>query len=91
MAVRELLRGYLSCFQQLKFDSSVDRKVPFDVQIGVGGLIKGWDEAVPLMKVGEKARLDITSDFAYGARGVGNGLIPGGADLIFDVELLKIR
>ncbi|KAL6904117.1 fkbp-type peptidyl-prolyl cis-trans isomerase [Trichoderma evansii] len=72
-----------------KFDSSVDRDEPFDCNIGIGQLIKGWDQGVPEMKVGEKARLDITSDFGYGARGAGK-VIPPNADLIFDVELLKI-
>ncbi|KAF3929516.1 hypothetical protein ABW19_dt0202733 [Dactylella cylindrospora] len=73
-----------------KFDSSVDRGKPFEAPIGVGRLIKGWDEAVPQMKVGEKARLTITPDYGYGARGVG-GVIPPNATLIFEVELLEIK
>jgi len=73
----------------LAFDSSVKRGTPFRTQIGVGSLIKGWDEGVPQMKVGEKAILDITSDYGYGPRGMGP--IPGGADLIFEVELLAIQ
>ncbi|KAH8678787.1 putative FK506-binding protein 1 [Tricladium varicosporioides] len=72
-----------------KFDSSVGRG-PFVVAIGVGMVIKGWDEGVTTMKLGEKATLDITSDFAYGDRGF-PGHIPANASLIFDVELQKIN
>ncbi|QKX61753.1 uncharacterized protein TRUGW13939_08909 [Talaromyces rugulosus] len=73
-----------------KFDSSRDRNEPFVCNIGVGQLIKGWDEGVPQMSLGERAKLTISSDYGYGARGV-PGLIPGGATLIFDVQLLKIN
>eukprot|EP00992_Anisonema_acinus_P007811 TRINITY_DN3808_c0_g1_i1.p1 TRINITY_DN3808_c0_g1~~TRINITY_DN3808_c0_g1_i1.p1 ORF type:complete len:110 (+),score=23.28 TRINITY_DN3808_c0_g1_i1:33-362(+) len=73
-----------------KFDSSVDRGRPFQFQIGVGQVIKGWDEGVMQMSLGEKALLKITSDFGYGARGAG-GVIPPNADLNFEVELLKIN
>merc|ERR1712226_353628 len=73
-----------------KFDSSVDKGRPFTFTIGVGQVIKGWDEGVMNMSLGEKARLDITSDYGYGARGAG-GVIPPNADLIFEVELLKIN
>ncbi|KAL3427420.1 peptidyl-prolyl cis-trans isomerase fkr-3 [Phlyctema vagabunda] len=72
-----------------QFDSSVGRGA-FVTAIGVGQVIKGWDEGVTTMKVGEKATLDITSDFAYGDRGF-PGHIPAKADLIFDVELQKIN
>ncbi|KAL7803534.1 hypothetical protein V8C44DRAFT_274721 [Trichoderma aethiopicum] len=75
-----------------KFDSSYDRNPPtFQTKIGVGQVIRGWDEAVVDMKVGEKARLDISSDFAYGNRAVGGNLIPANSDLIFDVQLFEIR
>ncbi|KAJ2746652.1 Fork head 1 [Coemansia sp. BCRC 34301] len=72
------------------FDSSYERNKPFVSNIGVGQLIAGWDQAVPKMSLGEKATLTITSDLGYGPRGV-TGLIPGGATLVFDVELLKIN
>ncbi|UKZ79869.1 hypothetical protein TrVFT333_007632 [Trichoderma virens FT-333] len=62
----------------------------FETAIGVQRVIKGWDEAVVTMKVGEKARLDISSDFAYGARAI-PGVIPANSDLIFDVHLIQIR
>merc|ERR1712000_718542 len=66
------------------------RGQPLDSPIGVGGLIKGWDEAVPTMKVGEKAVLDISSDYGYGAQAIPN-LIPAHSDLIFEVELVGIK
>jgi len=73
-----------------KFDSSVDRGQPFRFTIGVGQVIKGWDVGVMQMSVGEKAELDMTPDFGYGSRGAG-GVIPPNADLLFEVELLKIN
>lgn len=72
-----------------KFDSSVDRGQPFTFTIGIGQVIKGWDEGVMTMKVGEKRQLIIPANLGYGAHGAGR-LIPPHATLVFDVELFKI-
>jgi peptidylprolyl isomerase len=80
--------GWLKSGQ--KFDSSVDRGAPFEFPIGKGRVIKGWDEGVATMKVGGKRKLIIPAHLGYGDRGAGN-VIPPGATLIFEVELLAIR
>jgi peptidylprolyl isomerase len=72
-----------------KFDSSVDRGQPFEFTIGVGQVIRGWDEGVMSMKVGGKRQLIIPPGLGYGAQGAG-GVIPPNAELIFDVELLGV-
>lgn len=73
-----------------QFDSSVGGE-PFEFQLGAGHVIPGWDQGVVGMKVGGKRRLVIPPDMAYGSRGAGGGLIPPGATLVFDVELVEIR
>lgn len=72
------------------FDSSYKRKEPIEFALGVGQVIKGWDEGIQLLDVGDKARLVIPSDLAYGTAGAG-GVIPPNANLIFDVELVKVK
>jgi peptidylprolyl isomerase len=73
-----------------KFDSSVDRGKPFSFKLGAGQVIKGWDEGVQGMKVGGKRELIIPPSLGYGARDVGDGLIPPNSTLDFEVELLKV-
>lgn len=73
-----------------KFDSSRDRGQPFSTTIGVGQVIKGWDEGVPQLSLGEKALLTITPDYGYGPRGH-PPVIPPNSTLLFEVELLKIN
>ena len=72
-----------------KFDSSFDRGEPFRFTLGQGQVIKGWDEGIALLKQGGKAVLIIPPDLGYGAQGAG-GVIPGGATLHFEVELVDI-
>ncbi|QNK78734.1 peptidylprolyl isomerase [Winogradskyella sp. PAMC22761] len=72
------------------FDSSYKRNSPLDFQVGVGQVISGWDEGICLLNVGDKARLVIPSDLAYGSAGAG-GVIPPDATLVFDVELMGTK
>ena len=72
-----------------KFDSSVDRGQPFQFRLGIGQVIRGWDEGVAGMKIGGKRKLTIPPDMGYGQRGAG-ALIPPNATLVFEVELLGV-
>ncbi len=73
-----------------KFDSSYDRNQAFSFNLGAGEVIAGWDQGVVGMKVGGKRKLTIPSDLGYGDNGI-PGAIPGGATLVFEVELLKVE
>eukprot|EP01135_Chromosphaera_perkinsii_P002598 Nk52_evm114s224 gene=Nk52_evmTU114s224 len=73
-----------------KFDSSRDRNTPFKFTVGVGQVIKGWDEGVMQMSKGQRAKLTCSPDYAYGPSGIPN-VIPPSATLLFDVELLDFQ
>ena len=73
-----------------KFDSSVDRGDPFKFRLGVGQVIKGWDEGMAKMSVGQVAKLTCTPDYAYGERGM-PPVIPPSSTLVFEVELIGVR
>lgn len=72
-----------------KIDSSRDRGSPFEFNIGKGEVIQGWDEGLMKVSVGQRAKLTISPDMGYGAKGV-PGCIPPNSALIFDVELIKV-
>ena len=72
-----------------KFDSSYDKRRPLSFPLGVGKVIKGWDEGVSTMRVGGKRRLVVPPELGYGRRGAG-AIIPPGTVLYFEVELLKV-
>lgn len=82
--------GMLTDSAKTKFDSSLDRGKPFSFVLGKGQVIKGWDEGIALLHVGDKAILNIPTDLAYGERGAGT-VVPPNADLIFEVELLSFK
>jgi FKBP-type peptidyl-prolyl cis-trans isomerase len=73
-----------------KFDSSLDRKTPFQFTLGRGEVIQGWDRGIVGMKEGGKRKLTIPPALGYGSRGAGN-VIPPNSVLIFEVELLKVE
>lgn len=72
-----------------KFDSSLDRNIPFEFTLGAGQVIKGWDQGLLAMKVGGKRKLTIPPDLGYGSRAVGS--IPANSTLVFEVELLEVN
>ena len=74
-----------------KFDSSRDRGQPLSFPLGAGRVIRGWEQGIPGMKVGGTRRLVIPPEMAYGDKGVGRGLIPPNATLLFEVELLAVE
>ena len=82
--------GFLMDSAKTKFDSSIDRGQPFAFNLGKGQVIKGWDEGIALLSVGDKATLTIPSDLAYGERGAGD-VIPPNANLVFEVELISFE
>ncbi|NJN18717.1 MAG: FKBP-type peptidyl-prolyl cis-trans isomerase [Oscillochloris sp.] len=74
-----------------KFDSSLDRGQPFSFSLGAGQVIRGWDEGVAGMQVGGRRQLVIPAELGYGDRGAGDGAIPPGATLVFEIELLAVQ
>lgn len=91
VAGKKVTVHYLGALQKngKKFDASLDRDEPFQFPLGAGRVIKGWDEGVAGMKVGGKRTLYIPASLGYGERGAGR-VIPPGAELVFEVELLKV-
>ena len=91
VAGKKVTVNYLGTLEDgTKFDSSYDRAQPFTFNLGMGEVIKGWDEGVAGMKEGGKRKLVIPSSLGYGERGV-PPQIPPNATLIFEVELLKVE
>jgi FKBP-type peptidyl-prolyl cis-trans isomerase len=87
----KVIVNYVGTLQDgTKFDSSIDRGQPFPVTIGNGEVIKGWEIGLAGMKVGEKRKLTIPPELAYGSSGAG-GVIPPNATIIFDIDLLSIN
>lgn len=93
-AGNQITVNYTGMFEDgTSFDSNIDPKfghvAPFTFVLGQGQVIKGWDIGVEGMKVGEKRKLEIRSDYAYGEYGAG-GVIPPNTDLVFEVELVSV-
>lgn len=88
---KEITVNYTGVFQSTgkKFDSSLDRGVPFTFTLGAGQVIKGWDIGVEGMKVGGKRILIIPSEFGYGANDYGP--IPGNSTLLFEIDLISVK
>jgi peptidylprolyl isomerase len=75
----------------VKFDSSWDRNEPIPFPLGAGRVIKGWDEAVAKLRVGDQATLIIPPQLGYGTRGAGGGVIPPDATLVFVIEVVDVK
>jgi FKBP-type peptidyl-prolyl cis-trans isomerase FkpA len=74
-----------------QFDTSANRGLPFGFIVGVGKVIKGWDQGILGMKVGGKRTLIVPPQLGYGNKDVGNGLIPANSTLVFDIELVDVK
>jgi len=83
-------RGYL-CAGDKQFESSYDKGEPYKFKIGLGRVIRGWDEAITHISLGTECELIVRSDFAYGPRHIANGLIPPNSDLRFELSILAIE
>ncbi len=84
-----LVSGYL-LEDGVAFDSSYERRRPFSFRVGTGSVIAGWDEAVRSMRIGGRRIIIVPPALGYGAAGAGGGRIPGGASLVFFLELLSV-
>jgi len=74
-----------------QFESSYDKGEPLKFKVGIGRVIRGWDEAIPKLSLGCKANLSVRSDYAYGPRTVINGLVPPDSNLRFELQIIRIR
>lgn len=88
---KDITVHYMGCLENgTQFDSSLERSQPLTITLGVGQVIKGWDEGFDGMREGGKRKLTIPPEMGYGARGIA-GVIPPNATLIFEVELLRVH
>lgn len=86
-----VLAHYIGCLMKnnrIKFASSIDRDKPFPFKLGVGQVVKGWDDTISLFKIGTKATIFVPSELAYGRSGVGGQRIPPNADVAFYIAVL---
>ncbi len=91
-AGRQAVMNYIGYLPDGKsFDTSCTRGQPFQLALGAGQVIQGWEQGIPGMKVGGHRRLFIPSSLAYGAQGAGGGAIPPNTPLVFDVELVAVQ
>lgn len=83
--------GFLVGGDEKKFESSIDKGKPYIFRIGLGRVISGWDEGIKEMSLGQECFLKVRSDYAYGERNIGNGLVPPNSDLRFFIQILEIN